>query len=152
MINHCNTACYNHLQKNHNFSEKSFKNLLTNKCFNCNVRLMNDTLRPFRTCQRGKGGNGVVPELCPCGCAMMKIKKPKSAMKHKQNRKGTAQRRETGLPANTIRARSGGVHGLAGRRCSSVNRIEEKIKKCQKCQNPYNSGLNPVSQRRPSYQ
>jgi hypothetical protein len=76
---------------------------------------------------------------------MMKIKKPKSAMKHKQNRKGTAQRRETGLPANTIRARSGGVHGLAGRRCSSVNRIEEKIKKCHKCQNPCNSGLVKVS-------
>jgi hypothetical protein len=35
-------------RKNHNFSEKSFKNLLTNKCFSCNVRLMNDTLRPFR--------------------------------------------------------------------------------------------------------
>jgi ribosomal protein L37AE/L43A len=24
-----------------------------------------------------------------------------------------------------------------------VNRIEEKIKKCQKCQNPCNGGLNP---------
>ena len=32
--------------KNHNFSEKSLKYLLTNKCFNCNVRLMNDPLRP----------------------------------------------------------------------------------------------------------
>jgi hypothetical protein len=30
---------------------------------------------------------------------------------------------------------------------SSVNRIEEKIKKCQKCQNPCNSALNPVFQR-----
>jgi hypothetical protein len=35
-------------EKNHNFSEKSFKNLLTNQCSNCNVRLTNDTLRPFR--------------------------------------------------------------------------------------------------------
>ena len=41
---------------------------------------------------------------------------------------------------------------MAGRRRrSSVNRIEEKIKKCQKCQNPCNSGLHPIFQRRPSY-
>jgi hypothetical protein len=31
-----------------------------------------------------------------------------------------------------------------GRCRSSVNQIEEKIKKCQKCQNPCNSGLNPI--------
>jgi hypothetical protein len=30
-----------------------------------------------------------------------------------------------------------------------VNRIEEIIKKCQKCQNPCNSGRNPIFQRRP---
>jgi hypothetical protein len=42
--------------------------------------------------------------------------------------------------ANPIQARSGAVPGMAGRRRrSSVNRIEEKIKKCQKCQNPCNA-------------
>jgi hypothetical protein len=43
-----------------------------------------------------------------------------------------------------VQAHSGAVPGMARRRRSpSVNRIEEKIKKCQKCQNPCNSGLNP---------
>jgi hypothetical protein len=59
----------------------------------------------------------------------------------RQNRKGTTQGRKTGLLANPIQARSGAVPGMARRRRSSVNRIEEKIKKYQKCQNPCNSGL-----------
>jgi hypothetical protein len=44
------------------------------------------------------------------------------------------------LPANPIRAHSAAVPGMAGRRRrSSVNRIEKKIKKCQKHQNPCNA-------------
>jgi hypothetical protein len=42
--------------------------------------------------------------------------------------------------------------GAKRRSHASVNRIEEKIKKCQKCRNPCNSGLNPIFQRRPRYQ
>jgi hypothetical protein len=69
-----------------------------------------------------------------------------------QNRRGTAQRRKTGLLANPIQAYSGAVHGMAGRRRRlSVNRIEGKIKKCQICQNLCNGGVNPIFQRRPSY-
>jgi hypothetical protein len=37
------------------------------------------------------------------------------------------------------------------RRRSSVNRIKEIIKKCQKSQNPCNSVLKPIIQRHPSY-
>ena len=43
----------------------------------------------------------------------------------------------------TIQAHSGVIPGMAGRRRRpSVNRIEEKIKKCQKSQNPCNSGAH----------
>jgi hypothetical protein len=53
--------------------------------------------------------------------------KHKNIHEEQQNRKGTAQRRKTGLLANPVQAHSGDVHGMAGRRRSSVNRIEEKI-------------------------
>ncbi len=50
-----------------------------------------------------------------------------------------------------VQAHSGAVYGMARRRRRpSVNRIEEKIKKCQICRNPCKSGPNPIFQRRPS--
>jgi hypothetical protein len=46
-----------HFAKKSHFFKNSFKYLLTNKCFNCIVRLMNDPLRPCRTGRSERKGS-----------------------------------------------------------------------------------------------